>query len=188
VIGAVSAAVVAALLVMVLAAPVHAQSESAQPAGEDPPPPRRFVPTAAREAKPEWYGGTVALVDGGSYLSMLLLPHAGVAGIALGGPVVHAYNGRVGMAAGSFGLRAGALLTAFVIAGMPSQACEDGEAGCDRTGRYLKALVPVLAVQVLDATLFSWATPDTKQAAAPALVPSLALTPGGGTLGLSGRF
>jgi hypothetical protein len=50
------------------------------------------------------------------------------------------------------------------------------------------ALVPLLAVQLADVMFFSWTTPDPGQAAAPAVLPSNALSPGGGTLGLSGRF
>jgi hypothetical protein len=185
-------ALVAEVLVMLVAAPARAQSESDQPAqpdAEDPPPPGRFPSTPAfTPAKPEWYGGTVAIVDGASYLSMLLLPPAGLAGIALGAPVVHASHGRWGAAAGSLALRSGALLTAFVIAGMPSKECEDGEPSCDRTGRYVKALAPLLAVQVVDAMFLSWKTSETGQAAAAPVLPSIALTPGGGTLSLSGRF
>jgi hypothetical protein len=190
---AVFAAIVAELLVMFVAAPARAQSESAQPAqpdAEDPPPPGRFPsrPAFTPPAKPEWYGGTVAIVDGASYLSMVLLPPAGLAGIALGAPVVHASHGRWGMAAGSLALRSGALLTAVVIAGMPSDECEHNEPTCDPTGRYVQALVPLLAVQVADVMFFSWTTPETEQAALPAVLPSIALTPGGGALGLSGRF
>jgi hypothetical protein len=186
-------AAIAALLFASLPAAARGQAPpESLPAtpSEDPPPPGRFPsrPAFTPDAKPEWYGGTVAIVDGASYLSMVLLPPAGLAGIALGAPVVHASHGRWGVAAGSLALRSGALLTAFVIAGMPSKECEDNQPTCDRTGRYVKALVPLLAVQLADVLFFSWATPETGQAAAPAVLPSIALRPGGGTLGLSGRF
>ena len=131
----------------------------------------------------------MSIVDGASYLSMVLLPPAGLAGIALGAPVVHASHGRWGVAAGSLALRSGALLTAFVIAGMPSEECEHNEPTCDPSGRYVKALVPLLAVQLADVMFFSWTRPDGGQAAAPAVLPSIALLrEGGGAVSLVGRF
>jgi hypothetical protein len=163
-----------------------ASSPTPTPPSEDPPP-RRLTP-APSPTEPVWYGGTVAIVDVASDLSLLALPPAGMAGIALGGPVVHAFHGRLGMAAGSLLLRGGALLTAFIIVGMPRPECEEGLPSCDSTGRLVKALVPVLAVQAADAMFFSWAPGEARQASGPALLPSIALGRGGGTLSLSGRF
>ena len=66
----------------------------------------------------------------------------------------------------------------------PSGECEETGDGCTS---HLVPL-PLLGAVAFDAIFLSWATPEPRQAATPAVLPAIALTPGGGTLGVSGRF
>jgi hypothetical protein len=149
---------------------------------EDPPPVGRFQ--IAPNGDPQWYGGLVLLTDLASDLGTIVLPPAGLAGMAFGAPAIHASHGRWGVAAGSFALRVGAMLW-VVAAAMPSDECEHGMGGCRS---IFEIIGPLVAVQALDAAFFSWAPSETRRASAPSLLPAVAAREGGGTLSLSGRF
>jgi hypothetical protein len=169
------------MAVLLATVPAWAQSESTQPDAEDPPPPGRF--TLRPPPEPQWYGATVLIVDGGSLLSLAVLPPVGAIGLGLGAPAVHVAHGRPAAALGSLALRAGAFLWAIALS-MPTGECEETGKGC--TSAY--APLPFLGAMAIDAAFIAWKTPDVPKSAAPALVPSVALTPGGGAVGLSGRF
>jgi hypothetical protein len=177
-------AVLAALLVLLPALPARAQSEPSESDGEDPPPPRRFAPEPESKLDPQWYGGTVLIVDAASALALVALPPAGVAGYGLGAPAVHVAHGRPGAAAGSLALRLGAVLWAIGLS-MPTAECEDTGMNC---GSGLEPVAPLLGAIAVDAIFLSWKTPESSRAAAPAVLPAVAFRPGGGTVGLSGRF
>jgi hypothetical protein len=153
-----------------------------RPDSEDPPPARRFAPPP--QSEPEWYGGTVLIVDAASVLALVALPPAGVAGFGLGGPAVHVAHGRPGAAAGSLAVRLAAVLGAIALS-MPTAECEDTGKNC---GSGLEVVAPLLGAIPFDAVFLSWTTPESSRATVPAVLPAVALRPGGWTVGLSGRF
>jgi hypothetical protein len=134
---------------------------------DEPPPPSRD--TRQQETR-QWYGRWLLGADVVSDALILLPPQSqrtssglpggvgylGLAGVSLGAPVVHAWQGRPDRALGSFALRALALGAGILLHGITSSECwkEMGTA-CDRSER-LSYLVPLAVVQLIDAAKLGW--------------------------------
>ena len=153
-------------------------------AWENPPPPRMAKQT---------YSGLVAFTDvvvltgfviGVGAESRPLMIGASL-GYLLGGPIMHSAHCRYRTAAGSLGLRVlTPLLGAGLGAGLMSGGSDSGFIPAKAVGAFLGAGVGVLLAPVLDASLLArqeWFD-DLR------LAPEVALSPRGGTMGLTGVF
>ena len=120
-----------------------------------------------------WYGWQTLTADGLSVATMIAgagLQSAAVGWVGVGGyfaaaPIVHGVQGRVGVAFGSFGLRAGAPLlgaTIGYLAAGPCTASEQGQLfGCIFHGwgeAALGGLIGTTGAIVIDAALLAHGT------------------------------
>jgi hypothetical protein len=137
----------------------------------------------------KWYGLPMVASDVASDAALFLLPAAGLAGMTLGGPIVHWSRGHVATGFGSLALRTGADLVSLLIWASALE-CDS----CSRT-HLLPVLIPLVAVQALDAGALSWET-----VAAPGeslakhrgldlrIGPTIAMLHSGGAIGVVGAF
>lgn len=176
------------------------------------------APVVQPATKREWYGWQVLLVDAGSILVMIggaAAQSGAVAGtgglIYLGGPaVVHWAHGNVAKGFGSMGLRLGAPFAGALLGfGVGAASCSSDRTSCAAVGAGLGFLGGYLAGIAVDAGLLAYEdvkaeTPAPAQsgARAPAprvakapkastsvtVLPSAAVTPQGGSVGLVGTF
>lgn len=147
---------------------------------------REFPQTHEAPADLRWYGLPIVVSDVASDVALFLVPPAGLAGVALGAPIVHWSHGHVAKGFGSLGLRAGAeVLTVIMFASALS--CDS----CSRS-RLLPSLVPLAVVEVIDAAALSWehVPGPTHSLAAPwfRVEPTIAMLRSGGSVGLVGTF
>lgn len=165
--------------------------------------------------KREWYGWQVLLVDAGSLVVMIggAAAQSGAVGatgglIYLGGPaVVHFAHGNVAKGLGSMGLRLGAPLAGTLLGfGIGAASCSSSreQTSCVGAGMALGFLGGYLAGISIDAGLLAYEDVKADQPAqaasrhtaprvakpAPSLrvLPSAAVTPQGGSVGLVGTF
>jgi hypothetical protein len=176
------------------------------------------APVVQPATKREWYGWQVLLVDAGSILVMIggaAAQSGAVAGtgglIYLGGPaVVHFAHGNVAKGFGSMGLRLGAPFAGALLGfGVGAASCSSDRTSCAAVGAGLGFLTGYLAGISIDAGLLAYedvkaetSAPAQSGARAPAprvakapkasssltVIPSAAVTPQGGSVGLVGTF
>jgi hypothetical protein len=171
-------------------------------AAPTPLPPAAVAPT---ESAPEpegwvWYGSRLMLADGaslalgfaGAVTSTGPVALTGLGGMVLGAPVVHLVEGQRGRALGSLGLR---LVLPIAGGALAAWSEERGNKGgeCNCMGGAL-AFVGGMALgmgvaMVVDAAFLGWRyQPATTRQTSVSVIPSFALAPGGGSVGLAGRF
>jgi hypothetical protein len=137
----------------------------------------------------KWYGLPIVASDVASDAALFLLPPVGLAGMTLGGPIVHWSHGHVATGFGSLALRVGADLVSLALWASALE-CDS----CSRT-RLLPVLIPLVAVQALDAAVLSWewvappAYSRVKQRGFDLRVgPTIAMLRSGASIGLAGAF
>ncbi len=169
--------------------------------------PKAQLPAESREEI--WYGEQILAVDFGSIF--LALPTFGVslAGLVVGGPIVHWAHGNPGRAVGSLALRGGmgglGAMLAFAVSegarrredeecarkGYSGESCY-GDFG-DLRGVGAAAIgfaVGLIGASVIDATVLAWedAPAATPTSTGLRVAPTFAMVEGGGTLGIVGVF
>jgi hypothetical protein len=148
----------------------------------------------------DWYGGTILALDGALIVSSLgcvaltekqacLLP---LYGYGLGGPIIHGRHRGWGRALASVALRGGLPTLGALIGASGGRSCktsgENDYCGLDAlAGAAVGALIGAAAAIAIDS---AWAFDDAPTAPprGVALAPSLSLSPGGGGVGIVGRF
>ncbi|HEY3664369.1 MAG TPA: hypothetical protein VGL19_00155 [Polyangiaceae bacterium] len=90
----------------------------------------------------------------------------GIAGYALGAPVIHLAHSRPGMTAASLGIRLPLPIVGAAI-GMGLQDCSSSQASnddwfCGGTGLVAGFFVGMALASALDASLFAWDKPEPK--------------------------
>lgn len=163
--------------------------------------------------KRDWYGWQVLLVDGASVLVMIgggvakssaVVATGGL--VYLGGPAVaHFAHGNVGRGLGSIGLRTGAPFVGGLLGlAVGAASCSTDRASCAGVGAafgffggYLAAIAVDAGVLAFDDVQPSKPGQSGARAAAPrvakparpiTVLPSAAITPQGGSVGLVGSF
>jgi hypothetical protein len=162
-------------------------------------------PASVDEGEPTdstWYGGRMLLVDA---LSVGLLWTAaandvdglaqlGLAGMFLGGPVVHITQGKVGRAFGSLGLRVGLPLTAAVAFTYMHDRQNRNDGECDCMGGVVAAfaggMLGLGAAMLIDDIGLAWKSVprDNPVTTEISLAPAFGVARGVQSLGLAGRF
>jgi hypothetical protein len=147
-----AASIAAVLLLLPAGARADETNTWGQPAplapDEGEPTPAAPPPPVERRTTTTWYGWQTLLVDGLSIALVSVRPELGLAGYAVGAPIVHAANDRWGIAAASVSCRLGCPL----VVALSSQ-------GPSGRGGELSGLVAGAGVaMVLDAVVFSWKT------------------------------
>jgi hypothetical protein len=130
--------IVAAVLTLAAHTPVVASADEEPSQSKGPSPSSR------------WYGLPVVVTDVASDSLFVVIPPLGLAGVTLGAPLIHMGYGRGGMALASLGLRVTAEVLGFFL--LIRSINGDDVSTHDR----LIALAPMVAVQILDASLLSW--------------------------------
>jgi hypothetical protein len=186
------------------AAVAHADPISSEP------PPERLVTSATTGASPEWYGWQPLLVDGLALGTLPLelgsssfarTPSAtylfvgSVSTYALGAPIVHAAHHHYRRAALDLLLRAGAVSVGGLIGGAAggSPSCDGTRVDCltgSPNGVMVGAVIGAVAASTIDASFLSWEAKPQEGRPVPSwtLAPTAAVTPGGGSIGVSGAF
>lgn len=131
--------VVAVALILAAQRPVFASDDN-----EEPPKPEESSTDGV------WYGLPIIVTDVVSDSLLLFAPPFGLAGIALGAPLIHMGHGHGGMALASLGLRLTAELVGFVR--WIKTIDGDDLSAHDR----MIPFAPIVAVQILDASLLAW--------------------------------
>jgi hypothetical protein len=186
------------VIALLLAAPARGVIAAPTPA-----PPAAAAPTdGAGETGPtRWYGYqllladalSVGLVYAGAGSGTGALATAGVGGMLLGAPIVHAVQGEPGRAFGSLGLRLAMPLAGAAIAMWAYDRGNRDSRSCDCMGGALAGMGGMVlglgAAMLTDALLLGWRpeTPARKRTSI-AMIPSVGVAPGGGSVGLAGRF
>jgi hypothetical protein len=166
---------------------------------------------AAPAGSVHWYGGETLLADGLS-VGLIVLGEAsrssaaivGLAGYVLGGPIVHAAHGRVGIAFADLALRLGAPLLMGVVGGMidlaTSGPCREDLCLPGLAGAAIGVLAGHVTAVTLDAAALAYepASPAASLPRMPSgattapvalrLLPSVAVGPQGVSAGLAGSF
>ena len=167
------------------------------------PAPTRDVPrTAPIEAERNWYGWQLMIND---FVALGALGGAAIAGLHdkaalgvivpaavvfdLGGPTIHWLHHRRGIAAASFGVRAGVPLVGVLI-GNAFAHCERGASSCSNRGAGYGALAGFAAAIALDASLLAWDAPKSPPRPSIGLAWAPTFTPldGGAAAGVVGTF
>lgn len=161
------------------------------------PAPAAARPEASQPAREEtrWYGWQTLIADGVSIAILFPVPPAGLAGYALGGPIIHAAHGRWGVTFASLAMR---VLTpplgAIIGAGLDTKSCNNGDFICIPTGLVVGLFIGAGVAIAVDAAFLSNETvkeepaAPKKSARRPFVVPVLAPRPGGADVGVVGRF
>ena len=179
------AAAVALLALVAASAAAHAEP-SAGPPGSAPPadaPTEQVVTTR--------YGWQIAAVDVAVVAAAAGLGEnggvqVGIAGLLLGGPIVHLAHGHSGRALGSLGLRAGVPVAGTFAFALACNASDD-----DPSGETLHCLGPAAAGFLLGLAVVETvdliSARDVESSALP-VAPTLTVGGGAAQLGLAGRF
>jgi hypothetical protein len=166
-----------------------------------PPPSPAQPPDVDAPGDTVWYGyklmladaASVALVMAGASTNSDALAMTGLGGTFLGAPLVHAVEGRGGRAVGSLGLRLLMPIAGAALAGWAYDRDHRDDRECDCMGGAFAMMGGMVlgmgTAMLVDALVLGWRTeaPVSKHKTV-ALIPSIAVTPGGGSLGLAGRF
>jgi hypothetical protein len=187
-----------AVIALLLAAPARGVFAAPTPV-----PPAAAAPTdGAGETGPtRWYGYQLLLADAlsvgliyaGAGSDTGALATAGVGGMFLGAPIVHAVQGEPGRAFGSLGLRLAMPLAGAAIAMWAYDRSNRDRESCDCMGGALAGMGGMVlglgAAMLTDALFLGW-RPETsaRQRRSIAMIPSIGVAPGGGSVGLAGRF
>jgi hypothetical protein len=161
------------------------------------------APPALAESAPasdyRWYGFELLAADALSLTAMYAgaasgtdaLAVPGVVGLFVAAPLVHAVEGNGGRALGSLGVRLVLPIAGAALASWDYDRNDKGD-GCDCMGGALATFggfaLGLVSAMAVDALVLGWereAPPPRKQLS---LVPTVAVTPGGGGVGLAGRF
>jgi hypothetical protein len=187
-----------ALAALLLAAP--ASSAFAAPSPLPPSAPAEPADVAERE-RPVWYGyklmladaASLALVVGGVATDMAPLAVTGLGGVLLGAPIVHGAEGQSGRALGSLGMRVVLPLAGGALAVWAYDRNNRDSGTCDCMGgmfAYFGGVALGMGVAMMvDAAFLGWRSePVAARRESLSLLPSFGLAPGGGSVGLAGRF
>jgi hypothetical protein len=197
-----------ALSTLLLARTAAAQESGAAPVV--PPPAVEPTPPAAPSSSgSQWYGWQTLASDGATLLSTIalanvhslnsngnsaiVLTNLGV-GFGLGAPLVHFAHGRPLTALADIAMRVGGVVVGALVGaaamGSNGDSREDDMGAV--VGLLLGGVVGSSAAVVVDATVLSWEKRGPARAAtvgqAFTIEPTLGWAPGGGTLGVQGRF
>jgi hypothetical protein len=190
------------LMAVLLTAP--ATGAFAAPVPSPPPSPADQGDAQGDEGEQEklvWYGYKLLLADAASLTLVFAgigsdlapLGVTGLGGVFLGGPIVHGIEGQGGRALASLGLRVGMPLAGAALATWSYNRGNDKSGECDCMGGFLATagglVLGMGAAMLVDAAFLGWRSePIASDNKSLSLVPSFGLAPGGGSVGLAGRF
>lgn len=146
-----------------------------------------------------WYGYKLLIADAASFgllvagMSADMAPVGvpGLAGMFIAAPAVHLSEGEGGRALGSLGLRLLMPVAGGLIAGGLYELDQKDSRDCDCMGGIFAVAggmaLGLAGAMIVDAAWLGWGKKATAEKSV-ALLPSLAVTPNGASMGLAGRF